>query len=794
MADQKIKSVAVIGAGVMGASIAAHVANAGIKVKLLDIVKPGSNNRNAIAEGAIEKLKKMDPAPLMGSRAIRLITPGNIEDDLEGLKDADWIVEAVIERLDIKQDLYGKLEKVRKPGSIVSSNTSTIPLNELTAGLPDLFLQDFCITHFFNPPRYMRLLEIVGGPRTKPETLAAVSHFADIALGKSVVLCNDTPGFIANRIGTYWIQTAVVLALEHGLEVEEADMVMGKPMGFPSTGIFGLMDLVGIDLGPHVNASLARLLPATDAFHGMNRDTTMIDLLIAQGFTGNKGKGGFYTKGKSQDGKRAKNALNLQAAAAGKLEWRPAVKPDIPEVKEARKDLKKLLAANSKFGKYAWAVLGRVLAYVASLVPEISNSIHDIDEAMRLGYTWKFGPFELIDTLGADWVAKNLAQLDIPVPALLAIIGTGKFYQTEHGVSLQFAADGTYTPIPRPPGLLLLDDVKRGKKPLLSHKHASVWDIGDGVLCFEIHAEVQGVMRNMLDGDILALLEKATALTAKSYKALVIYNDVLREQPQKVNFSQGANIGLAQFAANIRMWGTIEKSIKHGQDVFLGLRYAPFPVVAAPVGLALGGGCEILLHSDHVQAYAETYCGLVESGVGLVPGWGGCATMLMRWQHNKDAPKGPMPAVAKVFETISTATVAKSAADAKELLFLRPSDGITMNRYRLLADAKAKALELAANYTPPEPRTVKLPGAAGRVGLKMVVEGFAKRGIATPHDVTVAGHLAQVLTGGDTDLLDELKETDVMDLERQAFMTLIRTKETLARIKSIIDTGRPLRN
>jgi 3-hydroxyacyl-CoA dehydrogenase len=640
----------------------------------------------------------------------------------------------------------------------------------------------------------MRLLEIVGGPETKPESLAAVSKFADVALGKSVVLCNDTPGFIANRIGTYWIQSAMVLALEYGLEVEEADLIMGKPLGFPSTGIFGLMDLVGIDLGPHVNASLARLLPPSDAFHGMNRDTSMIEKLIAEGYTGNKGKGGFYTKSKGPDGKRVKNALNLKAAAEGRLEWRPAIKPTIPEVKDARKDLKKLLGANSAAGKYAWGVVGRVLAYTASLVPEISSSIHDIDEAMRLGYTWKYGPFELIDMLGAEWVAKNLVQLDIPVPPLLAAIGGDKFYKTEGQTTLQYTVEGTYKPIPRPDGVLLLDDIKRTSKPVLTNKHASVWDIGDGVLCFEIHAEVMGVMRNMLDGDILTLLEKATALVAKSYKALVIYNDILCEQPQKVNFSQGANIGLAQFAANIRMWGTIEKNIKHGQAVYLGLRYAPFPVVSAPVGLALGGGCELLLHSDYVQAYAETYCGLVEVGVGLIPGWGGCATMLNRWQHAKDAPKGPMPAVAKVFETISTATVAKSAADAKELLFLRPTDGITMNRYRLLADAKAKALQLAANYTPPEPRIVKLPGPAGRVGLKMAVEGFAKRGIATPHDVTVADHLAMVLTGGDTDLIDEVKETDIMDLERQAFMTLIRTKESLARIKHIIDTGKPLRN
>ena len=329
---------------------------------------------------------------------------------------------------------------------------------------------------------------------------------------------------------------------------------------------------------------------------------------------------------------------------------------------------------------------------------------------------------------------------------------------------------------------------------MLSHKHASVWDIGDGVLCFEIHAEVRGTMRNMLDGDIIGLLEKTTALVAKSYKALVIYNDDLREQPQKVNFSQGANIGLVQFAANIRMWGTIEKAIKQGQAAYLGLRYAPFPVVSAPVGMTLGGGAEMLLHSDAVQAYAEAYIGLVEVGVGVVPGWGGCASLLTRWQHAKGAPKGPMPAVAKVFETISTATVAKSAAEAKELMFLNPGDGITMNRYRLLADAKAKALKLAVDYHPPEPPVFKLPGATGRTALKLATDSFHKRGIATAHDVTVSGHLANVLTGGDTDYLDVLTEKDVMDLERQAFMTLVRTKESQARIKSIIDTGKPLRN
>ncbi|OYV36883.1 MAG: 3-hydroxyacyl-CoA dehydrogenase [Rhodospirillales bacterium 20-64-7] len=788
----EINSVAVIGAGVMGASIAAHVANAGIPVMLLDIVKPGAEDRNAVAKGAIERLKKMDPAPLMGSRAVRLIKPGNIEDNLEELKACDWIVEAVIERLDIKQALYAKLDAVRKPGSVVSSNTSTIPLMELTAGLPESFTQDFCITHFFNPPRYMRLLEIVGG--TAPQ-FAALNAFADEKLGKTVIHCHDTPGFIANRIGTYWIQCAVVLALEHGLDVEEADAVMGKPMGFPSTGIFGLMDLVGIDLGPHVNASLARLLPPGDPFHAMNRDTGMIEKLIAEGYTGNKGKGGFYRSGRGPDGKRAKTALDLRQAADGTLSWRPSARADIPLVKDARKDLKKLLGSDSKYGQYAWGVLGRVLAYAASLVPEIATDIADIDAAMRLGYTWKFGPFELIDRLGADWVAGQLGGLGLAVPPVLQRLGSGKFYRPNASGELeQFTLDGTYQPIRRPEGILLLDDIKRAGKPVLSNKAASVWDLGDGVLCFEMHAEVRGAKLNMLDGDILGLLEKAMALVAKRYKALVLYNDDLREAPHKTNFSTGANIGMASMMANIRLWGKIEGSIKDGQKLYQAMRYADFPIVAAPAGRALGGGCEMLMHCAAVQAYAESYIGLVEAGVGLVPGWGGCATMLARWQGDKQQPKGPMPAVAKVFEIVSTATVSRSAAEAIELKFLRPSDGITMNRDRLLRDAKARALSLVDGYAKPEPPLLSLPGATGRAALKMAVEGFHKRGIATDHDVTVSAALAEVLTGGDTDFLDPMTEMDVMALERKSFMALIRTKESQARLKSIIDTGKPLRN
>ena len=788
----EIRAVAVIGAGVMGAGIAAHAANAGVDVLLVDVVRPGAADRNEVARAAIERLGKMDPAPLMGSRAVKLIRPGNIEDDLAAVGRCDWIVEAVVETPEVKRALYAKLAAVRKPQAVVSSNTSTIPLRELTAGMPAEMARHFCITHFFNPPRYMRLLEMVGGAG---EAFAPLRLFLDERMGKTVVDCADTPGFIANRIGAYWVQCAMVLALEMGLEIEEADAVMGKPMGFPSTGVFGLMDLVGIDLGRHVNESLGRLLGAGDAFHAMSRHGEIFASLVAGGFTGNKGKGGFYRSARGADGKTQRSVLDLRAAAAGRLVWREAARVENGLLREARGDLRKFLESSTKYGEYAWGVLGRVLAYAASLVPEIGEDVAGIDTAMRLGYTWRFGPFELIDALGGAWVAARLEALGLRVPEILRALGEGRFYQRgDDGEMACFTRAGGYQPVRRAPGILLLEDVKRRGAAVLTGKAASVWDLGDGVLCFEMHAALRGAVRNMLDGESLGLLEKTLELVKRDYKALVLYDDDLRAQPQKVNFSQGANIGLVYLWSNIRMWGKIETSMREGQRIYQAMRYAPFPVVGAPVGMALGGGAEMLLHCAAVRAYAESYIGLVEAGVGLVPGWGGCTRLLTRWAADKQLPKGPMPAVAKVFEMISMARVSRSAAEALEMKFLRPADGITMNRDRLLGDAKALALAMATDYQPPAPPELHLPGASGRVALRMAVEGLHKRGVATEHDVNVAGVLAEVLSGGETDYQTALSEAEVMALERRAFMTLVRTRQTLARIKSIIDTGRPLRN
>ncbi|MET0368855.1 MAG: 3-hydroxyacyl-CoA dehydrogenase NAD-binding domain-containing protein [Methylobacterium sp.] len=770
-----IRKVAVIGAGVMGSGIAAHVANAGVPVLLMDIVPEGAADRNALAKGAIARMLKTEPAAFMSPRAAKLVEACNIEDHLDRLADVDWIVEVVIERLDAKQALYRRIDAVRRPGTAVSSNTSTIPLDALIEGMPDAFAKDFLITHFFNPPRYMRLLEVVTGPKTDPALAATVTDFADRRLGKSVVACKDRPGFIANRLGIFWIQNAIAAADDLGVPVEEADAIMGRPFGIPKTGVFGLVDLVGLDLIPHTTKSLRAALPAEDAFHATYREMPLITKLIAEGHTGRKGKGGFYRLNRT-NGQKTKEAVDLVTGA-----YRPSAKADLPELKEA-KGPRAVLDLNGRVGAYAWTVIGPTLAYAAGLVGEASDEIAAIDEAMRLGYNWKWGPFELIDKIGGATVAERLAKDGYTVPPILAGLDGKTFYRVENGERQVLTAGGDYKTIVRPEGVLRLEDIKLAAKPLLKNGSAALWDIGDGVVCFEFTSQA-----NALDEQIMVLLGKTIKLVKSQYKALVVYNE-------GSNFSVGANLGLALFAANIAAWGEIEKLVSVGQQTYGQLKYAPFPVVSAPAGMALGGGCEILLHSDAVQAHAETYIGLVEAGVGLVPAWGGCKEMLARWQAAPKMPRGPMPAAAKVFETVSTATVAKSAEEARDLLFLRESDGITMNRDRLLADAKAKALSLVEGYAPPKPVSLTLPGPAGALAMRMAAEGFARRGIATQHDLVVAGELATVLSGGEADTLDTLDEDAILELERDSFMRLVRTEATLDRFESVIETGRPVRN
>lgn len=800
-----INKVAVIGAGVMGSGIAAQIANSGTPVILLDIVPKDAQDRNVIAKGAIDKMLKADPAPFMSSKNAKLIEVGNLEDDLEKLGECDWIIEVVLEDLKIKHATYEKIQKHRKKGSFVTSNTSTIPLAKLVEGQPDAFAKDFMITHFFNPPRYMRLLEIIVGAKSDPKMVEAVSDFCDKRLGKGVVTCKDTPGFIVNRLLVFWMQKALNVAVEDDVPLEVADAVMGKPIGVPKTAVFGLIDLVGVDLMPYLANSMLSSLPKDDEYRKIYQDYPFVQQMIDAGYAGRKGKGGFYRlKPDSTD--KEKQTLALDAKKFDESQYRKSDKPRLESVNAGKKGLRAVVETDDEGGKYAWKVLSHTLAYAASLVPQIADDIASVDEAMKLGTNWKKGPFEMIDDLGPKWFADKLKAEGIAVPPLLEAVGDGTFYRVEGGKLQYFGTDKKYHDVKRADGVLLLRDIKLSNEPVVKTASASVWDIGDGVLCVEFTGKM-----NAIDDQVFSAYHQAIKMIGDGsgdYKALVIYNE-------GTHFSAGANLGLAIFAMNIAMWPQIEELITGGQKVYKALKYAPFPVVSAPSGMALGGGCEILLHSDHVQAHAETYTGLVEVGVGLIPGWGGCKEMVVRFQEQERkgydkavksvtgedkiwfSPKNtPMGAVRKAFETIGMAKVAKSAQEAKEYLYFRDSDGITMNRDRLLYDAKQHALELAKDYQPPKPiEEIRLPGPSGKLALDMAVADLRKSGKATPYDVTVSSAVAAVLTGGKkADWTKPLHEDDMYKLEVSEFMKLVKHEGTQARVEHMLETGKPLRN
>ncbi len=773
-----IERVAVIGAGVMGAGIAAQVANAGVEVLLFDRPQEEGSDRNAIAQGAIASLLKSNPAALMSKRNARLMTPVNTEDDLEKLGTCDWIIEAIIEDVGIKQGLYRQLDEHRKAGSIISSNTSTLRRKDLVEGMSSDFSRDFLITHFFNPPRYMRLLELVGGEETPDDLMELVDAFCDRKLGKGVVRCKDTPGFIANRIGIFWLQCAVVEAMDQGISIEVADAVIGRPFGIPKTGVFALLDMVGLDLMPHVLGSMAEYLEPDDPFHEIYREPILIKEMIAEGYTGRKGKGGFYRL-KPDSTEKIKEAIDLETGSYSK-----AVRPSVPIVKKAgRKNPRKVLEDDSPAGRYAWSVMSKTLSYAASLVPSVSEDIGAIDQAMCLGYNWKYGPFELLDQIGVPWFTQQLAAKGQDVPEFLTKGSDAGFYRLSEGRREYLSAKGEYCERRPQAGVLKLEDIKARSKPVARNPSASLWDIGDGVLCLEFHSKM-----NSLNLWTLSMMGRAITTIAESdFKALVVYND-------GSNFSVGANIGLMAFAAKVWAFPFIDYMVRRGQDTYKALKFAPFPVVSAPSGLALGGACELLLHSDGVQAHAETYTGLVEVGVGIIPGWGGCKELLCRWALAKNGPQGPMPPVSKTFELIGLAQVAKSAAEAREMKILRSSDGISMNRDRVLADAKAKALELADGYKAPELVEITLPGESGRVALDLAVAGFKKSGKATAHDVVVSAALSEVLSGGETDMTATVSEDDLLALERKAFHSLCRHPDTIKRVNHMLKTGKPLRN
>lgn len=811
-----IRKVTVIGAGAMGSGIAAHLANAGIAVHLLDIVPKGATDKNVVAKGAIERMKaatlETDPlsAGFMDPSNAKRITVGNLEDDLEkAVGESDWVIEVIIEDLGIKQRLFAQIDKMKKPGAIVTSNTSTIPLKDLIEGRSDDFKKSFAITHFFNPPRLMRLLELISGEHTAPEVTKTLRDFCDINLGKKVVECNDSPAFIANRIGTYFMFRTIVETLNRKMKVEDADAIVGKPLGFPKDGVFGLLDLVGIGITPHLTESLQRTLPVNDPFRQIDSTEAMkiIHDMLKDGRSGRRSpKGGFYRMHRHEDGTKVKQVLDLQSG-----EYRTAGKDAPPAAKAGKKGLKAVFETGDDSSAMAWVVMRDTLLYAASLVPSVTDNIADVDAAMREGYNWKKGPFEMLDTLGLDWFAAKVKADGLTLPPVLALAGTQKFYTTKNNapahMTFDFAAGTTgYAAEVKPDGVLSLADIKRNTKPLVSHHSASLWDAGDGVACFEFHSKM-----NTLDPSVLHALNESIKFIGSSggkYKAMVVYNDA-------ENFSFGANIGLvsagfgfarSKFAKAVGISGLIERGmykvmgnlIFQGQAVYRALREAPFPVVGAPAGRALGGGCEILLHCDAIQAHAETYMGLVESGIGIIPGWGGCGRVLERVAKAQQAgfvKPGPFPPVRQAFMALMMPqfAISMSGQDAKKKLWLSKGDGITMNRDRLLADAKAKALSMAPDYKPPAPAVFQLPGESAATSIKTAVDDMYLAGQVTYHDVVVADALAKVVTGGKTHIGTRVSESELSQLERESFMSLMHTRDTQKRIDHTFKNGKPLR-
>lgn len=750
-----IKQVAVLGAGNMGAGIAAQVANAGVPVLLLDLTREA-------AERGRQDLFKRRPAPLMSPAAADLIETGGFDQDLERLATADWIVEVVVERRDVKQALFERVEQVRRPGSIVSSNTSGIRLSELTAGLPPRFAADFLITHFFNPPRYMGLLELIAGPATRPEAADALRSFCTVQLGKEVVDARDTPSFIGNRIGVLALLAGVRAALAHGLTVEQADAVAGKPIGWPGTGVFGLLDLVGLDVVADIARNMQGQLAADDPMQPLLQLPKVMTTLLERGAVGRKAGGGFY---------RLTADKQCEALDLVSLEYRPQQKVELASARA--RGPAELLAGDDAGARFAADLLGATLSYTATVAPEIAGDVVATDTAMREGYAWRWGPFELLDQIGLPRFVERLQAAGEPVPGLLGMAldsGDGRFHREEADGPQYLGYDGAYHDLPRPADMLAVADLRRAGAPVLGNASASLWDMGDGVALLEFHTKM-----NALDEYTVEAMELTLDRVGRDFQALVIGSDA-------PHFCAGANLKRMLDAARGGDFAFLDRFIEGLQHALMGLKYAPFPVVAAPRGLALGGGCEVLLHSNVLQAHAELNAGLVELRVGLLPAGGGTKEMTLRY-----LPDG----VERGFDLIVGSVVSTSAAEARAMRVLTDYCAITMHRRRVLSDAKALARRMVDAYVPGKPTVVNLPGPAGRAALEARVAAQVEAGRMTDHDAVVASHTAAVMSGGAG---GEVTEHDLLRLEREHFLELLRLPLSQARMEHMLNTGKPLRN
>ena len=739
----EIKRVVVIGSGTMGSGIAAHLCNANIPVTLLDL-------KTEISEKARERIYSSRPPLLLDKLKINNINIGNINDNFGVVKDADWVVEAVVEKIDIKHNLYEKIFKTRKAGSIVSSNTSSIPIKVLSENLSEEDKKDFCITHFFNPVRYMGLLEIVKNENNDLEKINFLKDFCETLLGKGVIVCNDTPGFLGNRVGVYAMQVAMTEAFKMKLSIEEADAVFGRPMGIPKTGIFGLYDLIGIDLMADVLKSFIKELPEIDKFHKVAKEVPLVTKLIETGYTGRKGKGGFYRVNK-ESGKKVLEALNLETG-----EYASSKKINN---KSDKVDLKNLINRKDKYGNYAWSVISEIIKYASSLVPNVTKEFNNIDEAMRLGFNWAKGPFEMLEEIGV----KNFFEK------------VDSFENNEFLEKLSKSKnENFYGERQKYTNIETLGKIKRKAIKIDKNDSAEIFRFKDfNIVEFTTKA-------NALDYDSMDCLKKATD------KPLIIINESMQ-------FSAGVNLNYVMDFAKQKDFKSIEKFIKYFQETCKHLKYCKNPVVSAPSGLTLGGGFEVLVQSNFVVTHTNIVMGLVETIVGLVPAGGGCKEMLWRWSQTDEAKKDPNFAPLKVFDIIGYAKTATSPVEAEPLKYLKPEDKKIMNRNSLLPISR-KILEENKNFKSPIECKFNLSGKVVKEKMIQVLEKLYNEKIILDHGMEVGKELANILSGGETSLDKTLSEDDLFKLELDSFMRLIETTKTQERIKHTLATGKPLVN
>ena len=814
---RRIEKAVVLGAGTMGSRIAAHFANAGLPCVLLDIVPPNlpadapAGERNKIVRAGLDAAKKSKPAGFFTLALAEKIAIGNFEDDLARCSEADWIIEAVAENLEIKRKLLARVAQFRKPGAIVTTNTSGLPVSLIAEGMSEEFQQHWAGTHFFNPPRYLRLVEVIPGPKTSADVVESLSEFCDRRLGKGVVLAKDTPNFIANRIGTFSMLNALRLMGTLGMTVEEVDACTGPAMGWPKSATFRTADIVGLDVLVHVVKNIYETAP-NDESREMYKVPALVEEMVKHGWLGDKTGQGFYKKVKGE-GEREILTLDVNT-----MEYRARQKAKFAslEMGKAIEDTRERLRAlvgpvlegqkGDKAQQFLWGALSEMCLYAARRVPEISDNVVDVDRAMRWGFAWELGPFEIMDAIGVRAFAGQARKEGRALPVVIEkVLASGRkgFYELEKGTTTVFdIGSGGAKTVEEPKGVIILKSLKDAGREVERNSGASLIDLDDGVICCEFHAKM-----NAIGADLIAMLHKGLKRLETDFEAMVIAN-------QAVNFSVGANLMLVLVGAQEQEWDELHMAVKQFQNINLAIKYAPKPVVAAPQGLALGGGCEVSLHAAKIQTAAEAYIGLVETGVGLIPGGGGTKEMLVRANEHASAtgfslsssPESDLDlfhALKPIFEAIAMAKVGTSAEECRDWGYLRREDGVSMNRDRLVADAKEAALALVrGDYKPlaaswqegAQTTQIKVLGDQFLAGAKLAIHMMLRGGYASEYDAHVGRKLANILAGGALSSPQMVSEQYVLDLEREAFVSLCGEKKTQERIAHTLKTGKPLRN